>query len=110
MQRHKMLQKTLLGLSALLAGGTMLGNGCMNTIASLPICGGVLTFCTPQDQLNLLYPLLDVPNYGWDPSCTVPLGCGGSDLYPPDGGTDSGNPGGDASDQPTDESEGIGGG
>lgn len=111
MRRHKMLRKTLLGLSVVLAGGALLGNGCINTLASLPICGGVLTFCTPTDQLNLFYPMLDLPNYNWDPSCTVPMGCAGSDLYDPLNNVPPGSPGGTGSDQPSDtQGGGTGGG
>ncbi len=110
MRRHRLLQKALFGLSAALAGGMVLGNGCINTLASVPICGTVLTFCTPQDQLNLMYPMLDLPNFDWDPSCTIPLGCGDGDLYPPNGGN-GGYPGGDSPDEPSDtQSGGQGGG
>ena len=105
MRRHKFLTKTLLSVSILLAGGTVLSNGCINTLASLPICGGILTFCTPADQLNLLYPMLEVPDFDTDPSCTIPLGCDSSDLF------SGAAPGGGASDQPSDaQGGGLGGG
>lgn len=110
MRRHKKLQKVLFGLSLVLGGGTMLDNGCINTVASLPICGTVLTFCTPTDQLNLFFPMLDLPNYDWDPSCTIPMGCNGSDLYDPLTEDPPGTPGGSGSEAPTDESTGSGGG
>jgi hypothetical protein len=93
-----------LSLSIILAGGTVLGDGCINTLASIPVCGTVLTFCTPRDQLNLMYPMLDLPNFNWDPSCTVPMGCAGSDLYTPTqtatNGT-FGSPGGSATTPPS---------
>ncbi|HVP10219.1 MAG TPA: hypothetical protein VMV94_03425 [Phycisphaerae bacterium] len=109
MRRHKKIQKVVLALSIALAGGTVLGDGCINTLASIPICGTVLTFCTPQDQLNLFYPMLETPNFQWDPSCTVPYGCDGSDLYNPviQG---SGTPGGQSSPQPSQNQSGGQGG
>jgi len=110
MRRHRMLRKTLVGLSVLLGGSTVLDNGCINTVASLPICGTVLTFCTPTDQLNLFFPMLDLPNYDWDPSCTIPMGCVGSDLYDPLSETPPGTPGGGASEEPSDTQSGTGGG
>ena len=115
MRRHKFLTKTLLSVSILLAGGTVLSNGCINTLASLPICGGILTFCTPSDQLNLLYPMLEIPDFNADPSCTIPLGCGGrgsSDLFGPvDPNNPDAGPGGGASDPPSDATGGgLGGG
>jgi hypothetical protein len=104
MRRHKQLKRVVLGLSIALAGGTLLDNGCINTLASIPVCGTVLTFCTPQDQLNLMYSMLDVPNYEWDPSCTVPYGCGSGDLY------QDGTPGGDAPATPSNNQSGGQGG
>ena len=112
MRRHKFLTKTLLSVSVLLAGGTVLSNGCINTLASLPICGGILTFCTPGDQLTLLYPMLEIPDFNADPSCTIPLGCGGqapsgTDLFGPVPGA----PGGGPSEPPSDSTGGgLGGG
>lgn len=109
MRKYRLLTKTMLGASLLLAGGTVLGNGCINTVASLPICGAVLTFCTPADQLNLLWPMLTTPDFAADPSCTIPGGCGtqgASDLMPPTGG-----PGGTGTPSPSDTSGGgVGGG
>ena len=104
-----------MALSIALAGGTVLGNGCINWMASVPVCGTVLTFCTPQDQLNLMYPMLDLPNFNWDPSCTFPMGCGQGDLYPSGGanstgGGSNGLPGGGAPDAPSNTSSGTGGG
>lgn len=81
MKRSRKVKKVMIALSTLLAGGTVLDNGCINTIASIPFCGALLTFCTPADQLNLFLPSLQVPDYDTDPSCTIPLGCGGGDLY-----------------------------
>jgi hypothetical protein len=107
MTRARKLRKVMLSVTAVLAGGTVLSNGCINTLASIPICGTVLTFCTPVDQLNMMFPLLETPDYDTDPSCTIPLGCGGGDIYqniPP------GFPGGEAPVEPQDESQGIGGG
>jgi hypothetical protein len=101
MRRHKKLQRVALSLSIILAGGTVLGDGCINTLASIPVCGTLLTFCTPQDQLNLMFGMLDLPNYNWDASCTVPYGCGTGDLYNPTTTTPPGTPGGNAPDQPS---------
>jgi hypothetical protein len=110
MRKHKLLTKALLIASVVMAGGTVLDNGCINTLASLPICGSVLTFCTPADQVNLLWPLLTTPDYNSDPSCSIPLACGSSDVLQPL----AGGPGNDSSGvvQPTDSSSGgaLGGG
>ncbi len=97
MTHARKLRKLMLGATAILAGGTVLNNGCINTLASIPVCGTVLTFCTPADQLNLMFPLLETPDFNADPSCTIPLGCGPSDIYQniPDG-----FPGGEGSVEP----------
>ena len=107
MKNHKSVRKITLGLTVLLSGSTVFDNGCFNTLASVNVCGTILTFCTPADQINLLFPYLEVPDFDTDPSCTIPLGCGDGDVYtniPP------GLPGGDAPDQPSDDSGGAGGG
>ncbi|HKQ48276.1 MAG TPA: hypothetical protein VJZ71_09435 [Phycisphaerae bacterium] len=109
MKNYKSIRKITLGLTVLLSGSTVFDNGCFNTIASINVCGTILTFCTPGDQLNLLFPYLEVPDYAADPSCTIPLGCGDGDLFP-DEFTPPNFPGGDAPDQPTDDSGGAGGG
>ena len=100
MKRARLIQKMAIFASIALAGGTAFSNGCVNTIASVPWCGGVLTWCTPADQLNLLYPLLEIPDYSIDPSCTIPYGCGEGDLFAGD------LPGGDAPDEPEDDQGG----
>jgi hypothetical protein len=82
MQKYTILKKSLLFASALLASGTVFSNGCTSTIASLPLCGSVFDFCAPGDQLSLFWPYLEVPDYQADPSCTIPMGCGNSDLFP----------------------------
>jgi hypothetical protein len=95
----------MLGAMMLLTGGTVLS--CANTLANINLCGTVFTFCTPTDQLNLLYPYLDTPDYTTDPSCTIPLGCGSGDVLPPL----EGGPGGDAPEQPQNgQGGGLGGG
>ena len=104
MRKYKSVRKIALGLTVLLSGGTVLGNGCFNTVASIPVCGTILTFCTPADQLNMLFPYLQVPDFQTDPSCTIPLGCGTGDVY---GNIPPGFPGGGA---PTPPSNGQGGG
>ncbi len=107
MRKYKSIRKIALGLTVLLSGGTVLDNGCFNTLASINVCGTILTFCTPADQINMLFPYLEVPDFQTDPSCTIPLGCDGSDVYtiiPP------GLPGGGPSDPPTDNSGGGTGG
>ena len=107
MRKYCDLRKKMIGLPIVIAGGSLFGSTCTNTVASLPICGGVLTFCTPADQINALWPLLETPDFDADPSCTIPLGCGDGDLLPPPAGF----PGGDAPDQPSDSEGGnIGGG
>lgn len=105
MIRHKSLQRKLVVLGAIVAGGSLYAGACINTLASLPICGGLLTFCTPADQINVLFPYLDTPDFNADPSCTIPLGCGDGDLFNP-----GGFPGGDAPDPPQDAQTGTGGG
>ena len=109
MRKYKILKKALLGVSVLLAGGTVLSNGCMNTVASINLCGTVFTFCTPGDQLSLFWPYLEIPDYQADPSCTIPMGCDGSDLFP----SIPGAPGsGGASSAPPSDTQGggLGGG
>jgi hypothetical protein len=113
MLKNKTLKRMLLGASILLAGGTVLSNGCMNTLVSIPVCGAILTFCTPGDQLTMFWPYLEVPDYTTDPSCSIPYGCGGQAG---DGGTDlfpaiPGAPGGNGSDGASlGEGGGVGGG
>ena len=107
MRKQKLLTKVMVSAGLLFAGGTVLSSGCMNTLASVNLCGTVFPWCEPVDQLNLMFPYLDVPDFGSDPSCTIPLGCGEGGVLPPlDGG-----PGGDAPDQPSDDQGGgLGGG
>lgn len=83
MRRYKLMRKTIVSVSILLAGGTVLSNGCINTIASLPICGGVLTTCTPEDQLLLFLPVLEFPDFSVDPACTIPGACGDAGSFDP---------------------------
>ena len=107
MKNYKSVRKITLGLTVLLCGGTVFASGCFNALASTSVCGTILTFCTPVDQINLLFPYLEIPDYRADPSCTIPLGCGEGDVFtniPP------GLPGGDAPDQPSDDSGGGAGG
>jgi hypothetical protein len=107
MPRILKLKKSMLVLTTALAGGTMFSDGCINLAASLPVCGTVLTFCTPVDQVNLLFPLLETPDFNADASCTIPLGCGGSDIYQ---NIPAGLPGGDQTEAPSDEQTGTGAG
>lgn len=108
MRNIKRLRRKMVAFSLLAAGGSVFANNCINFAASLPICGGLLTFCTPTDQIRLLWPLLQTPDFSVDPTCTIPLGCGAGDdnfFGAP------GVPGGDAPDQPTDgQGGGLGGG
>jgi hypothetical protein len=107
MRRRKLLTKAMLAASLLFAGGTILSNGCINTLASINLCGTVFTFCTPVDQLNLLYPLLEVPDWDTDPSCTLPFGCSDTDIRQ---GLE-GVPAGDGTPEPEDaQGGGLGGG
>lgn len=107
MRRYGLFRKTMVGIGLLFAGGTVMQGNCINTIASLPICGGLLTFCTPGDQISALFPLLQVPDFSSDPSCTIPIACGGGGLFPPLPGF----PGGDAPEDPEDDQGGgVGGG
>jgi len=63
--------------AALLSGGMLYQNGCLNALYSIQICGVVLpaTVCTPEDQLLLVFPFLEVPDFEIDPTCTIPFGC-----------------------------------
>ena len=79
MRWTKKKNRLALAATAFLAGGTVLQSNCANALYSLPICGTVLTFCTPSDQLNILFPLLETPDFSTDPTCTIPLGCGAGD-------------------------------
>jgi len=107
MRRYKFLRKAVLSASVLLAGGTVLGSGCMNTLASVNLCGTVFPWCDPVDQVNLLYPMLELPDFDVDPSCTIPLGCGGTDVLP----ALEGGPGGGDTPPPSDtQGGGLGGG
>lgn len=97
----KFFEKLILTV-ILLATLSMVMGGCV-----INLCGTVLTFCTPIDQLNLMFPLLQVPDYDSDPSCSIPLGCGSSDVLPPL----IGGPGGGPPNEPTDnQGGGMGGG
>ncbi len=109
MRWTKKRNRLAMAVAAFLAGGTVLQSNCANVIYSLPICGAVLTFCTPTDQLNILFPLLETPDFNADPTCTIPLGCGGDGGFFtfPDGFDP---PGGGAPEQPTDGDQGGAGG
>lgn len=110
MRWTKKKNRLAMAMAAFFAGGTVLQSNCANIAYSLPICGTVLTFCTPTDQLNVLFPLLEIPDFNADPSCTIPLGCGGGDLFAPslpDGFTP---PGGTEPQDPADDSSGGGAG
>ena len=113
MKKNPRKMKRLATMASLcVAGGTLMQGNCFNAVASLPICGGILTFCTPNDQLNVLFPLLTTPDFDADPTCTIPLGCGGMNtgggqFFDPEG---TRPPGGQQPEEPQDESHGIVGG
>lgn len=112
MKRYRLLRKIILSATFAMAGGTVMANGCVNTLASLPICGAVLTFCDSFDQINLLFPYLETPDFRADPSCTIPLGCGAGDVLTVPQNPDPNGPefpGGGPPDQPADESDPPGG-
>ncbi|MCB9857566.1 MAG: hypothetical protein H6818_17935 [Phycisphaerales bacterium] len=108
MRWNKKKNRLLLAATAFLAGGTVLQSNCANVLYSLPICGTVLTFCTPFDQLNVLFPLLETPDFKTDPTCTIPLGCvsGGDGTFFEPGAS----PGGDLPNEPENDSGGGTGG
>ncbi|MEE8170731.1 MAG: hypothetical protein V3T70_09300, partial [Phycisphaerae bacterium] len=62
-------------LLAVFGGGVMYATGCTNFLFSINVCGTVLLNCTPEDQLLLVFPFLDVPDFDIDPTCTIPTGC-----------------------------------
>lgn len=103
MRRDKILKKMILSAGMVFGGGTVLAGGCINTLASINLCGTVLTFCTPVDQINALFPLLEVPDFNADPSCTIPLGCGDGGILPPL----EGGPGGDPPEEPQEAGAGL---
>jgi len=114
MKKNPRKMKRLATMASLcVAGGTLMQGNCFNALASLPICGGILTFCTPNDQLNVLFPLLTTPDFSADPTCTIPLGCqggnnnNGGQFFDPEG---TRPPGGTQPEEPQDESDGLGGG
>lgn len=103
MKQYRKYKKLALGATVLMAGGTVFQNTCINTLASLPICGAVLTFCSPSDQLIALFPLLTTPDFDADPGCTIPGTCGDGGSYE---GPDDFFPGGGTPDEPEDEQGG----
>jgi len=113
MRRNVMIRRIrrIAMVATMLAGGTVLANGgCMNTLLSISPCGTILAGCTGGDWLNFIFPYLDTPDYNADPSCTIPLACGGNaggtDLFPQVPGF-----GGGGSEQPQNNGGGgIGGG
>ncbi len=107
MRNYKRIRKSMAGLTVMLAGGTLFADGCLNTVASLPICGGLLTFCTPTDQLLLFFPVLEVPDFEADPGCTIPGVCGDAGSFEAPGDF---FPGGEPPEEPEDEGDGQGGG
>ncbi len=106
MRRYKIWKKSMIAMTVLLGGGTVLDGGCLNTLASVNVCGTFFTFCTPADQLNLIFPYLTIPDFKADPSCTIPLGCGANDVYQ---NISAGFPGGSGITQPSNSSSGVGG-
>jgi len=57
--------------------GTTFAPGCLETtLLALNPCGTVLKNCTPEAWYALIWPILEVPDYERDPSCTMPYGCG----------------------------------
>ena len=83
--KHKYIKFLGILLISFLFGGTC--------VTSVNLCGTVLTFCEPVDQLNLMFPYLELPDFDADPSCTIPLGCGDGDILPSlEGGPGGGSP------------------
>ncbi|MCZ6682604.1 MAG: hypothetical protein O7B26_05415 [Planctomycetota bacterium] len=107
MRRQRLLRKAMLGVVSVCAGGFVFQSGCTNLILGVTPCGTVFTFCSPADIANLIFPLLELPDFDADPSCTIPLGCGDGGVLPPlDGGPGGGDP-----DSPTGSGGGgLGGG
>lgn len=58
-------------LTAVVSGGMLLGllPSCETTLTTFNPCGTIFAFCDPY-EVDLLF--ADVPDYGLDPSCTVP--------------------------------------
>jgi hypothetical protein len=81
-----MLRK--LGLKLLLVAltlccGSLYQQGCFESLVlGANPCGTVLAVCTPEQWLRAVFPLVTVPNYESDPSCSIPFRCG---PYPPAG-------------------------
>jgi len=75
MTKHRLAVGLL--IVAPLIAGTTVGMNCLETfLLSVTPCGTVLTNCTPDDWVQMIWPILTVPDYERDPSCTVPYGCG----------------------------------
>lgn len=107
MKRWLTVRKSI--VVALLSGGLLYQNGCLNALLSIQVCGVILppTICTPTDQLLLTFPFLEVPDFRADPTCTIPNGCftrddvtdgsfpfGGGPPVPPQNNTGGGGGGG----------------
>ncbi len=65
-------------LFAPLAAGTVVGASCAETaLMAINPCGTVLSNCTANDWYRLMvWPYVNWPDYGRDPSCIIPYGCG----------------------------------
>ena len=71
-------------LAALAAtAGCVYASGCMQTAAlSLNPCGTLFAFCTADDWLRAIDPLVTYPDFELDPSCTMPYQCGDYPIAP----------------------------
>ncbi len=81
--KQRLLRHRLAAATLVLSGGSMLFGlpSCEATLKTLNPCATVLEFCDAND-IELLF--ADIPDYGLDPTCTVPFltGCSAGNIIP----------------------------
>jgi len=79
--RHKTVKRVLLA-ALVLTSGSLFASSCLETfLMAFNPCGTIFAFCTEQDWLRIIDPVITAPNYDVDPSCTIPFRC--DPPYPP---------------------------
>ncbi len=72
---RRLIAAVLLMLAPLV--GTTFAPGCVETaLLAVNPCGTVLENCTPQEWYELIWPIVNAPDYERDPSCSIPYACG----------------------------------
>ena len=54
-------------------------SSCEDILTTFNPCGNIFGFCTEED-IDLLF--ATIPDYGLDPTCTIPYACGTGPLVP----------------------------